>query len=69
MTKAEQDVVNVLPKLCDAGTCKTVILMIDELDTLRDTVKELKQAVDNYDGTMPSMITQFTKIQEILESL
>ena len=45
------------------GRTKTACdLLIDESIKL----SKIKQIVDNYDGSMPSMIMQFSEIQKIL---
>lgn len=36
-------------------------------DELQSKLDKIKQIVNNYDGTTPSMIKQFSEIQKVLE--
>lgn len=47
------------------GTSKGIAL--ENLIAEKQRLDQIKQIVNNYDGSMPSMIKQFGEIQKILE--
>ena len=52
----------------EIATQREVICNLNVMnDELQANIDKIKQIVNNYDGSIPSMIKQFSEIQEVLE--
>ena len=63
----------VIEHLYDISTDAIYCITTEEREAIQTSIKEIeklekiKRLVNNYDGSVPSMITQFSEIQKVLE--
>lgn len=63
----------VIEHLYDISTAAIYWITTEEREAIQTSIKDIaklekiKWLVNNYDGSVPSMITQFSEIQKVLE--
>ena len=50
-----------------AEQIKTIRLLMEECDSMQYKLERIVELVNDYDGSTPSMIKQFSEIQKVLE--